>query len=291
MLDIKIIMVENLVWEKDIWTSAEAFSEDCSIFIEETQFSSRQGLSQINPSGHFQDVVLRQLQHLSYLIQGAIKNRNEEEFRSQSNELCEYALANELNVEHLVEKCEGIERSFEVSEVELIYQEKVIILPNQEILQLSVDKILQELRREPQLVFDVSPRSFEELVAEIFYKNGFDVELMQQTRDGGKDIIAISSHMGIPAKYVIECKRYSPGRKVSLDIVQRLYGVRYALNASVGLVVTTSSFTKDALKFANQHPWELSLKGYESLVEWIINLSNNSFNRDQLFRYAPKPAR
>jgi len=284
-------MADSNLWNQDVWTSAEAFSEDCSIFIDDIQFSSRQGLSRINPSGRFQDAVLRQLQHLSYLMQSAIKNEDEEEFQRQANEFCEYAISNGYEVEELISKLEATDRSFEATDVEILYQTDQIIVPNNKILVLSVDRLLGALQKEPKLLFDMDPRKFEEVVAEIFYQNGFNVELTQQTRDGGKDIIAISSHMEIPAKYVIECKRYAPTRKVSLDIVQRLYGVRYALNASVGLVVTTSSFTRDAMQFAGQHPWELTLKGYESLMSWIMKLSHNSFNRDQLFRYAPKLAR
>lgn len=283
-------MKQNTPWEYDIWKSAEDLATDCASFIEDLQYSSRQHVAQVNPSGRFQDLVLRQLQHLSQLVQISVDDRDDN-FLVQVNDFCEYIESIGLNSEELSNKLESVETSFDVTESEVLFQSEKIIVPKHDVLVLSVKLLLAEITRQPDTLFNVSPRQFEELVAEIFSQNGFSVELMQQTRDGGKDIIAVSNNMGIPTQYIIECKRYSHNKKVSLDIVQRLYGVKFALKASVGLVVTTSTFTSDALEFANQHPWELSLKDYGSLMGWISTISNNSSNTDRMLRYAPKPDR
>ena len=52
-------------------------------------------------------------------------------------------------------------------------------------------KLPEYFSRYPRRLYELKPRQFEELVAEIWDAFGFEVELTQQTRDGGKDILAI----------------------------------------------------------------------------------------------------
>lgn len=132
-------------------------------------------------------------------------------------------------------------------------------------------RLIEAIGRYPAAVYSITPREFEEIVAEIFLRKGFEVTLTQATRDGGRDIIALHETMGIRSKLLIECKRYAPERKVGLAVVQRLYGVKVAEGATKALVATTSSFSKDARTFAQQRVWELDLKGYDDVMGWIRN--------------------
>lgn len=102
------------------------------------------------------------------------------------------------------------------------------------------EQLLNMLARDPRRLFGLAGREFEELISEIFARQGFAVELTQATRDGGRDIIAIRREVDIPLKFIIECKRCAPERKVSLGIVQRLYGVKMAEGASKAILATTS---------------------------------------------------
>jgi HJR/Mrr/RecB family endonuclease len=130
-------------------------------------------------------------------------------------------------------------------------------------------RLIEAVRRYPSALFSITPREFEEIVAEVFLQKGFEVTLTQATRDGGRDIIALHETMGIRSKLLIECKRYAPERKVGIAVVQRLYGVKVAEGATKALVATTSSFSKDARVFAQQRLWELDLKGYDDVIGWI----------------------
>jgi len=125
------------------------------------------------------------------------------------------------------------------------------------------------LVREPTLLYKISPRKFEEIIAEVFYRNGFEVELTKATRDGGKDIVAFTNKMGVRTKYIVECKRYSETNKVSLGLVQRLLGVKMAESANKAILATTSSFTRDAKVFAKNHVWDLDLKDFNDILYWI----------------------
>jgi hypothetical protein len=50
------------------------------------------------------------------------------------------------------------------------------------------DELIRVLAERPELMYELRPRQFEELLADIFARQGFDVELTQQTRDGGYDL-------------------------------------------------------------------------------------------------------
>jgi hypothetical protein len=125
------------------------------------------------------------------------------------------------------------------------------------------------IKRDPDAVFGVGSREFEEMVAEIFAKRGYVVQLTQATRDGGRDIIAVREEMDIRNKYLIECKRYAPHRKVSIGVVQRLFGVKISEGATKAILATTSGFSAPAQAFASQHVWDLELKGYDTIMKWI----------------------
>lgn len=157
----------------------------------------------------------------------------------------------------------------DINDAKLLYsfENEDIFIP--EIILPAQERILTLAKNNPSILYSITPREFEELVAEIFDRQGFNVELTKATRDGGKDIVAIQSSMGINLKYIVECKRYAKDNKVSLDVVQRLYGVKMAENANKAILVTTSSFTKDASKFASQHCWDLSLKDKSDLISWL----------------------
>lgn len=129
--------------------------------------------------------------------------------------------------------------------------------------------LIEIIKRDPALIFGISPREFEELIAGIFNEQGFDVELTKQTRDGGRDIVAINKIMGVAEKWIIECKRYAPANKVSVEVVQRLYGVKMAEAANKAILATTSDFTRPARDFAKQHVWDLDLKAHHDIMEWI----------------------
>lgn len=68
----------------------------------------------------------------------------------------------------------------------------------------SIPELITALKSSPYLLRELSPREFEEVVAEIFRSNGFHVDLTKRTRDGGKDIIAIhTDKLGIQTKYFV----------------------------------------------------------------------------------------
>lgn len=96
---------------------------------------------------------------------------------------------------------------------------------------------------------------FEDLVENLLIKMGFKTEGRKKAADGGVDIVAVSSQPLVSGRYIIQCKRYN--NSVSSPIVRDLYGVVNATNANKGILITTSTFTSEAIEFARDKPIEL----------------------------------
>ena len=130
-------------------------------------------------------------------------------------------------------------------------------------------ELIRYLAKHPELLREMNPRKFEQIVAELFRDKGYDVEVTKRTRDGGLDIRAYHhSDLGVLLG-LIECKRYAPAKKVSVDVIRGLYGVVESERASFGLVATTSTFTQDAKSFQAQNKYRLQLADFEDIKRWL----------------------
>lgn len=158
---------------------------------------------------------------------------------------------------------------------EIIVPERQIITPPKEIITgvtILDSKLLQQVKSDPSIMYRLSPRQFEEMVCDILDAQGYKVELTQQTRDGGKDIIVTQkSSLGDYCIYV-ECKKYDKNNPVRVKLVRELYGTVMADNATAGLMVTTSYYTKDAQEFRESVRNRIKLKDYQDLVYDISQL-------------------
>jgi hypothetical protein len=132
-------------------------------------------------------------------------------------------------------------------------------------------ELIAHLAKHPSLLRQLQPRTFEKLVAEIFRNQGFDVTLTPHTRDGGFDVIAARNNPLGEHVYLIECKRYAQNSKVGVEIVRGLYGTVMERRATKGILATTSYFTKDAVDFATPLRFQLSLRDYTAVVDWLKN--------------------
>lgn len=144
--------------------------------------------------------------------------------------------------------------------------------------------------RHPEKMFELSPRKFEELIAEIFRDMGAEVQLTPAVKDGGRDILA---HLNLPfAKLltIVECKKYSPGNPVGLDIVERfMYTIDRRDNASFGLVVTTSNFTEGAIEVERKYPGRLGLRDFQNIASWLSSYGTWSLGEERGIWLPNKP--
>ncbi len=125
--------------------------------------------------------------------------------------------------------------------------------------------ILDKVTRNPKSIYEISPRQFEELVAELFEKQGHKVTITQQTQDGGKDLLIVENRILGNFLCYVECKKYAPDNPVGVKVVRELFGTITADRATAGVVVTSSYFSKPAYTFTEKIRHQMNLIDYVKL--------------------------
>ena len=99
-------------------------------------------------------------------------------------------------------------------------------------------------------------------------KSGFAAQVQAGSKDDGIDIIAVR-HEDVLEDLVllVQCKQVASN--VGVRVVRELYGMTNQRNASMGVLVTTASFTQPAHAFQRPVSARLSLRGYEKLKKWL----------------------
>lgn len=114
-----------------------------------------------------------------------------------------------------------------------------------------LDEIIKELSNTPDLIYKLSWRKFEEIIAKLLEVFGYEVILTPATRDRGKDIIAIDKKgPTIKDKYFIQTKLWKPPRKINEPVISALYGHGIVEDANGVIVIATTYFTKYAIDYA-----------------------------------------
>jgi HJR/Mrr/RecB family endonuclease len=144
-----------------------------------------------------------------------------------------------------------------------------LILPiEQSIIEIN-NRLINIFKNDPDLLRKIDPIMFEEVVAELFEEEGYEIVLTPPRADGGKDIYVYKTDTLTQTKYLVECKRYVPPLKVDVSIARQLYGVVQQEQATGGIIVTTSYFTKPAKDFAQKVPFQLFLTDFDDLSRWL----------------------
>ena len=135
------------------------------------------------------------------------------------------------------------------------------------------DWMLNDLKKNPTKLYQLSSREFEKLIAKIFIKKGYSVELTPATRDNGRDILVAKNDI-ISFLFFVECKKYSPDRPVGIEVIQRLFGVISAEKATGGIIATTSYFSKPARDYIQEQHLEhkITLQDYNVITNLLESL-------------------
>lgn len=133
-------------------------------------------------------------------------------------------------------------------------------------------RILSKILSSPDEVRNITPRQFEEFIADLLFElGGFDnIKLTPSSRDGGKDVVATHLVHGIPFTIYFECKKYAEGNKIQLDTMRSLLGTmaHESRNVNKGVLVTTSTFTKGCKDLILSEA-RLDGKDYDGILGWI----------------------
>lgn len=132
-------------------------------------------------------------------------------------------------------------------------------------------RVLEAVSREPNLMYQLASREFESLIAQLLERFGFEnILLTPKANDGGRDIVATKRINSIPILFAFECKRYRRSHKVGVETVRALLGTisRPETQANIGVLVTTSEFTKGAKKLILSEA-RIDGRNFDGLVEWL----------------------
>lgn len=119
-------------------------------------------------------------------------------------------------------------------------------------------------------LFKLTPREFEQLLADLWKAMGYKVTITGGSGDKGVDLIAVMER-GVKLKVYIQAKRYAPDNKVSANEIREYASLFLKREADCVVVICTSGFTAQALAEAK----ELNIRtidGYE-LVK-LLNANN-----------------
>lgn len=129
--------------------------------------------------------------------------------------------------------------------MELYRKHNVDIYLEEELLQRTAADNINQL----------SGVEFEKVCQQLVENMGFETETTKASGDGGIDLIAYNRQPLLSGKYIIQCKRYTGS--VGEPIIRDLYGVVMSERANKGILMTTGTFTKSAVNFADGKPIEL----------------------------------
>jgi restriction system protein len=102
--------------------------------------------------------------------------------------------------------------------------------------------IIELMQKNPNIIYQLDGRKWEEIVAGAYKKAGFDeVTLTPRSGDYGRDVIAVKRGLGT-VRVIDQIKAYKPGHLVTADDVRALMGVLQGDGASKGFLTTTSEF-------------------------------------------------
>jgi hypothetical protein len=149
------------------------------------------------------------------------------------------------------------------------------------LIQEEAERIFEGINRLEELD-RLTPRQLEELLAETFYREGYESHLTPAAKDGGRDVIAVMPGP-LPYLVVAEAKKM---RLVKPTVVQALWGVQYRDKANMGLVATTGRFSNMTREMV-QKTWGrlVNLRDGKEFVAWIRRIkSGDSATRSRRTR-------
>jgi HJR/Mrr/RecB family endonuclease len=168
---------------------------------------------------------------------------------------------------------DGVESALATVRTAILYED---LKPSIELYSALSDELLARLAESPEDRFRLDPYVFEEVVAELLSRMGYEIRLTPRSGDAGRDVIAA---IGTPAArllMLVECKKYAAHRRVGIEPVTRFWSRLFDDHANMAMVVTTSTFQPVAQRFAVSRGYQVSLKDGNDFIGWIRSIRQHN---------------
>jgi restriction system protein len=142
--------------------------------------------------------------------------------------------------------------------------------------QKVIRQISDFVRGDPSWITSISPRAFEKLVAESLSGTGFEVQLTQQTRDGGIDVYCVDRASG--EVMVVECKHRRLGKPVGVFVARELVGAMVDWQVRKAQLITTGVFSQAVKDYAGRVRtvgFDLALIDFDGLLKLLDLFQSN----------------
>ena len=110
--------------------------------------------------------------------------------------------------------------------------------------------------------YKMTDRDFEFEIGKVYSRLGYQTHVTKRSGDGGVDVIAKKDNETI----YIQCKHYAPNTHLGAPELQAFWGCCSGNGINKGVMVCTSSLTKDARAFANKLKGKLEIVGMKELL-------------------------
>ena len=134
---------------------------------------------------------------------------------------------------------------------------------------LAIRELVYRLGPDALQWYQLGPRTFEEVLSEIWSGLGWETLLTPPSKDGGFDVRAIRNEHGLILCYLIEAKAYHPSNPVGVHIVRRMIGTVEMHRATHGIIATTSRFTAGAQSESKALQYRLTLANFGNVLHWL----------------------
>jgi restriction system protein len=136
--------------------------------------------------------------------------------------------------------------------------------------------LISRLKKDPEILRTLHWRDFEHLLARILEEFGYSVDRMRGTKDGGVDLFALSSaqHPLGPHRYLLQAKRWR--HSVGVAPIRELRFLHDQHKITKSCLATTSRFTSGAWQLAQQYSYQLDLRDFGGINDWINRVHTGS---------------
>jgi len=133
------------------------------------------------------------------------------------------------------------------------------------IMRPAMQKLAEAIAMHPEVLARLEWRDLEKVLREVFERIGFDTNLTRSSKDGGFDLELTAAEGGERQTYLIEVKHWTE-QKPSLPHLRKFVGITASRQATAGLLLSTSGFTKPIYSGIVEFPTPVHLGDGDKVV-------------------------
>jgi restriction system protein len=165
-----------------------------------------------------------------------------------NNTYCEHGIKGGGTLELCYLCKEQKEKERQIYEIQRLEREKKeqLILKAIELRNTEIKRFTEASLSNKDFLYKLTPNEFEDVVAKMYRKLGYEATQTPYSNDRGKDIILKKDGK----KYLVECKKYNFTNTIGRESLQKFFAAIIEEKAEKGFFVSTSDFKSTAIQYA-----------------------------------------